>query len=152
MNKTVKTIAWICLVLGLLGMAVDVGVYVKGRSLVAQHQEAFEVGEMPAFRSRFTDVDGDIDDDWDKGSVDRSDWFADGGMMSGRKGIDTFSNSHGYLPGMRDGGFGSVGFALPFLFLVSGPVLAIVGTVILIVNREPKIEDSSVKKEKSKKK
>jgi hypothetical protein len=71
-------------------------------------------------------------------------------MMDGKRGFDTFSNSHGYLPGMRDGGFGNFGFALPLLFLASGPILAIVGAVILIVNREPKQVDE--KKVKSKKK
>ena len=146
MNKTVKTIAWVCLVLGLLGVAVDVGVYVKGRSLVVQVQESMTNGEFPTFKGRFSDVD---DEDWDKDSFDRSEWFADGGMMGGRRGFDTFSNSHGYLPGIRDGRFG---FALPFLFLASGPVLAIVGAVILIINRTPKVEASSEKKAKSKKK
>lgn len=46
-NKTIKTIAWICLVLGLLGVAADVGVYVRGRIWASEMQEANAFGEMP---------------------------------------------------------------------------------------------------------
>ena len=150
MNKTVKTIAWICLVLGLLGVAVEVGIYVRGRALVAQVQESIEAGEFPAFKGRFADVDedGDIDDeDWEKLPSDRGEWFHFDGMMRGRKSLNTFSNSHGGLSsGMRGG------FAFLFLLLAGGPVLTVVGAVMLIVNREPKVSDSKEKKEKGKKK
>ena len=155
MNKTVKTIAWICLVLGLLGVTAEVGAYVYGRSHMAQFKEAIEAGEIPAFKDHFADVDedGDInDEDWGKDSFDRSKCFAFGGMMDGRRGFYTFSKSRGPLPGMHDGSFGRVGFALPFLLLTSGPVLTVVGAVILIVNRELKVSDSKEKKEKNKKK
>jgi len=152
MNKTVKTIAWICLVLGLLGVTAEVGAYVYGRSRITKYKEAVEAGEIPAFKGHFADVDEDIDkEDWDKDSFDRSKWFAFGGMMDGRKGFYTFLKSRGLLPGMRGGSFGRVGFAFPFLVLASGPVLTVVGSVILIVNREPKASDSKEKKEKSKK-
>ncbi len=150
MNKTVKTIAWICLVLGLLGMAVEVGVYVSARSMVAQYQESIVSGEFPMFKSRF--ADGDIDDeDWDKDSFDRGEWFASGGMMDGRRGFDTFSNSRGFLPDIRDGSAGRAIFALPFLLLAGGPVLTVVGAVMLIVNREPKVEGNKAKKANKKK-
>jgi hypothetical protein len=150
MNKTVKTIAWICLVLGLLGMAVEVGVYVSARSMVAKYQESVASGEFPIFKSCF--VDGDTDDeDWDKDSFDRDEWFAHGGMIEGRRGFDTFSNSRGFLPGMRDGSVGRVGFALPFLLLAGGPVLTVVGAVMLIVNREPKVSETKSKKASKKK-
>lgn len=150
MNKTVKTIAWICLVLGLLGVAVEVGVYVRARSFAAQFRESVEAGEFPMFKSRF--ADGDIDDeDWDKDSFDRSEWFAHGGMIEGRRGFDTFSNSRGFLPGMRDGSVGRVGFALPLLLLAGGPVLIVVGAVTLIVNRETKVEGNKGKKTSKKK-
>jgi len=150
MNKTVKTIAWICLVLGLLGMAVEVGVYVRARSFAAQFQESIETGEFPMFKSRF--ADGDIDDDdWDKDSFDRDEWFAHGGMIEGRRGFDTFSNSRGFLPGMRDGSVGRVSFALPLLLLAGGPVLTVVGAVMLIVNREPKVTEPKAKKASKKK-
>ncbi len=155
MNKTVKTIAWICLVLGLLGMAVEVGVYVRGRALVAQFQESIEAGEFPAFKGRFADMDedGDIDDeDWEKLPSDRGEWFHFDGMRGGRKSLNTFSNSHGWLSSMRDGNIGRAGFAILFLLLAGGSVLTVVGAVILIVNREPKVSDSKEKKEKGKKK
>ena len=53
---------------------------------------------------------------------------------------------------MRGGSFGRVGLAFPFLMLASGPVLTVIGAVMLIVNREQKASDSKDKKEKSKKK
>ena len=150
MNKTVKTIAWICLVLGLLGVAVDVGVYVRGRALVAQVQEAIEAGEFPAFKERFSDVDedGDVDrDDLKENLRDRDGWPQIAGMMDKRRGFDHFSNSRGRLSGMQRGGF-----TLPLLFLASGPVLTVIGVVTLIVNREPKVSDSKAKKVSGKKK
>jgi hypothetical protein len=156
MNKTVKTIAWICLVLGLLGVAVEVGVYVRGRALVAQFQESVESGEFPMFKSLFADgdKDGDIDDeDWDKDSFDRSGRFALGGMMDIRRGFEIFSNNRGWLSGMHDGSFRRIGLVFPLLLLAGGPVLTVVGAVMLIVNRTPKvIVESKDKKEKSKKK
>ena len=50
MNKTVKTIAWICLVLGLLGLAVDLGAYVFGRSVAVRIQESIKAGEFQTFK------------------------------------------------------------------------------------------------------
>jgi len=150
MNKTVKTIAWICLVLGLLGVAVEVGVYVRARSFAAQFQESIEDGEFPMFKSRF--ADGDIDDeDWEKDSFGRGEWYAHDGKMEGGRGFDSFSNSRGFLPGMRDGSVGRVGFALPLLLLAGGPVLTVIGAVILIVNREPKVTEAKGKKASKKK-
>ena len=153
MNKTVKTIAWICLVLGLLGMAVGVGAYVYGRSRIIQFKEAVDAGEIPAFKDHFADSDEDFDkEEWKDGSFDKGEWFTYGGMMDRRRGFDTFSNSRRGFTGMRDGSFGHVGLAIPFLLLASGPVLTVIGAVILIVNREPKVLDSKEKKEKGKKK
>lgn len=153
MNKTVKTIAWICLVLGLLGVTAEVGAYVYGRSRMTEFHEAIEAGEIPAFKDHFFDADGDIDqEEWEENFSDRDGWFAFGGMMDGRRGFDTFSKSSGRLPGMRSSSFGRVGLAFPFLLLASGPVLTVIGAVMLIVNREPKESDSKDKKEKSKKK
>lgn len=161
MSKTVKTIAWICLVLGLLGVAVEVGVYVRARSLITQVKEAVEAGEIPAFKDHFADVDEDADIDKDgdidkedcvKSHFDRSGSFAFGGMMDSKRGLDTFYKSRGGLPGLRYGSIGHVGFALPFLLLASGPVLTVVGAVILVVNREPRAENGKEKKAKSKKK
>lgn len=153
MNKTEKTIAWICLVLGLLGVTAEVGAYVYGRSRITQYKEAVEAGEIPAFKDHFFDADGDFDEEeWEEKFSDRDGWFAFGGMMDGGRGFNTFSKSSGRLPGMHGGSFGSVGLAFPFLLLASGPVLTVIGAVMLIVNREPKDSDSKDKKEKSKKK
>jgi len=153
MNKTVKTIAWICLVLGLLGVTAEVGAYVYGRSRITQYKEAVEAGEIPAFKGHFADIDEDFDEEeWEEHFSDRGGWFAFGGMMSGGRGFDTFTKSSGRMSGMHGGSFGRVGFALPFLLLASAPVLTVVGAVMLIVNREPKSSDSKEKKEKSKKK
>jgi len=153
MNKTVKTIAWICLVLGLLGVTAEVGAYVYGRSRITQYKEAVEAGEIPAFKAHFADIDEDFDkEEWEESFSDRGGWFAFGGMMDGRRGFSTFSKSSGRLHGMRGGSIGRVGFVFPFLLLASGPVLTVVGAVMLIVNREPRVSDSKDKKEKSKKK
>lgn len=153
MSKTVKTIAWICLVLGLLGMAVEVGVYVRARSLMAQFQESVKAGEFPMLKGRFTDGDGDFDkENREESDFDRSEWFAHGGMMDGRRGFEPFSNKRGYFLNMHDGSVGRVSFAIPFLLLASGPVLTVVGAVMLIVNREPKVDETKGKKAKSKKK
>ena len=117
MNKTVKTIAWICLVLGLLGLAVDVGVYVRGRALAARIQESIESGEFQTFRKRLGDVDddGDIDGhDREEWPVDKKEWFKEGAKMGYRKEFDTFSERHGGFQGMHRG------FA--FLFLLFGDI------------------------------
>ena len=155
MNKTVKTIAWICVVLGLLGVALDVGVYIRGRAFVAQMRESMEAGDFPIFKGRFADTDenGDIDEeDLQEFSLDRDGWFHGGGILDGRRSFAPFSNSRGRLPHLRGDSFSRSCFVLPFLFLTSGPVLAVVGAVILIVNRELKVKDEKEKKEKSKKK
>ncbi|MCD6576654.1 MAG: hypothetical protein J7K66_01415 [Anaerolineaceae bacterium] len=143
MNKTVKTIAWICLVLGLLGVAVEVGAYVRAQSFVAHMRETIRAGEIPAFKGHFADIDadGDIDkEDWEKAPFYRSKPFAFTGMMDGRR-------AYNALP------VGHIGLVfLPFLLLASGPVLTVVGAVTLIVNREQKAENSKKKEDKNKKK
>jgi hypothetical protein len=147
MNKTVKTIAWICLVLGLMGIAVDVGAYVYGRSVAARVQESIESGDFEELRKRIGDVDddGDIDDD------DRAEWPVD------RKGAFKAGARMGYRTGFgvsnkMQGGFGRIrgGFGFPLLLLAAGPVLTVVGAVMLIVNREPKPPEVEEKKTKTK--
>ena len=96
MNKTVKTIAWICLVLGLLGLAAEVGAYVYGRSRIAQFQEDVETGKIPAFKDHLSDVDGDIDkEEWRENFSDRDGWIKPGGMKDDRRGINPFSKNRG---------------------------------------------------------
>jgi len=137
MNKTVKTIAWICLVLGLLGIAVDIGVYVKARSFAAQIADQIEAGEMPFAGRRFDD-----DEDQD----------ADEFRMRPGKGDDWFMPRDGFFhfqPGMIGNRSFSIGW--PLFFLAAGPILAVVGGVMLIVNREPKQSDQEQKTKKAKK-
>ena len=139
MNKTVKTIAWICLVLGLMGLAVDVGVYVRGRALVSGYKERIESGDLPAFKNNFGDIDEDGDVDMDDMETWRGDRDGKLGFTGGRRGRDGFDR------------FGHGSFALPLLLLASGPVLTVIGAVMLIVNREPVDKTESKKKTKTKK-
>lgn len=143
MNKTIKTIAWICLILGLLGVAADVGMYVRGRIWASEMQEAFLSGEMPERGGRFSDGDSEnkpenrdrINKDGQPGSFRKS------GGMGGAS-----------LPGGRTGfaGIGRGTLAMPFFMMAAGPVLTVVGGVMLLVNREPKPkkEEKATKKTK----
>lgn len=148
MNKTVKTLAWICLVLGLLGLAMDGVVFVKGRALVAQVKEKIASGDFPAAENHFKYFDEENDFDSDNMGAwrtDRSGKFGFGGMRGRRGGPDRMGR-HGGLVSNRSGMF-----ALPLLFLASGPVLTVVGAVMLIVNREPKKKAEEGKKIKKSK-
>ena len=152
MNKTVKTIAWICLVLGLVGTVVDAGVVLRGRQMINQAKEPFEAGEMQALGRRFNDANekGDIDrEDLENRDFDRDGRPPLGGMMDGKSGFGNFSNLQRHYPGMGTSSFGRSGLGFLVLMFVGGPVLAVIGAVILIVNREPKIK--IVAKEKAKK-
>jgi hypothetical protein len=150
MNKTVKTIAWICLVLGLLGTALDVGAFVVARNIFADRQAnfeefrgQFESGDLPRFKSRSDeDVDGDAEEhmDWDD--------FSRFGMMAG----GSFSQRGGFNSGMigsRTTDYRRTVF--PFAMAAVGPILLVVGTVMLIVNREPEVKVKEEKKDKTKK-
>jgi hypothetical protein len=170
MNKTLKTIAWICIALGILGTVVDAGLVIYGRSMLAQRQAAFEEirsgntegsAVLPGRADICIAADKDKDGKPDGGCLDISKLNrlnlpgsnpALGGMMGGR-----FAGG----PGSRlaDRRMGGIAF-LPLFFFALGPVLAIIGMVILLVNREPKKEPQVVeastkpeaKTEKSKKK
>ncbi len=136
MNKTVKTIAWICLVLGLLGIAVDIGLYVKARTFAAQVAEQIEAGEMPFAGRRFDDEDRDSDEfRMRPGKAD--DWF---------RSRDGFSH---FQPGMI--GYRSFNIGWPLFFLAAGPVLTVVGGVMLIVNRETTQREPEQNTKKAKK-
>lgn len=155
MNKTIKTIAWICLVLGILGTTLDAGAFLFARKAFSSRQanfeemrEQYDAGELPRFKSCL-DEEGEECDALNRyGSkpgvfTQRGDF---GSCMTG--GIGQMS-----MGGQRTSGWGShpMGggyLALPFLMIAGGPVLLVVGAVMLIVNREPAKEN---KKEKSKK-
>ena len=150
MNKTVKTIAWICLVLGLLGLAVDVGLYVHGRSMVARMQEYAASGELPNAGGR--NIDGDLEKE-DKNGDQKI-----GRLQPGRAGIENPTGGRrGKIAGdtridRRNVGPGFMGgrIGFPLFFLASGPVLTVVGAVMLIVNRDEKKPEEKNKKSKNK--
>ena len=153
MNKTVKTIAWICLILGLLGVAVEVGLYVRGRSLVAQMQESIASGEYPPGWGRFGGLHEDEDFKGQRGDLEDT----DGGgelhrMLLNRDGRFPFGGAMGGARGgVARGIFGRPAFGIIFLILAAGPVLMVIGAVTLVVNREPKMGEDKRKKSKSKK-
>lgn len=148
MNKTLKTIAWICLALGLLGMVVDAGALIYGRKLLANRQAAFEEmhaavesGNTPTAGNRCIaeDANNDGKPDGDCLQVQQPGQPGqpgavqpDFGRQSGRGRI--ISNMRDRLNGSRMHLRG----ILPLFLLALGPILAVVGAVILLVNREPK--------------
>ena len=171
MNKTVKTIAWICLVLGLLGLAVDAGAFIYGRRMAAQMRAALAAGGYPAFGERFRDDFGesgkdgfrgrfgDADEDGDVDEDDLQMWRSEhdgqipfGGMpgIGMRGGFAPSSNRASFARDMHCRSIGR-GFGFLFFVLVAGPVLTVIGAVMLIVNRAPKTTDEKGKKSKSKK-
>ena len=164
MNKTLKTIAWIFLALGLMGMVVDVGVLVFGRKLAGERQTAFE--EMRAESQSGKVLNGKnncIAED------ENNDGKPDGDCLKlqapgqpgqpgeGQPGVGGRTLRRGLLFKMRnnmDGRrFGGRGI-LPLFFLAFGPILVVVGAVILLVNREPKptvVKEEKEEKEQKKK-
>ena len=135
MNKTLKTIAWICLALGLLGMVVDAGALIVGRTMVANRQFIVGQNNEPVTGNNPQFNQPRQPGNWQPGFRDM---IGRGGMMF---------NDRGRFNGGRFG-LGAGIFLLFFMAL--GPVLAIVGTVILLVHREPK--NAPVKEEKEVKK
>jgi hypothetical protein len=144
MNKTLKTIGWICLALGLLGIMADFGALVIGRRFAddrlatieevqenAQKRDSIRSGQLCIAQ----DADGDGKPDGDciqrpdrlQGFAPRQGGRIGGGMMQSPR-----------LAFNRRATFGFAGLSI-FLFAM-GPVLAVVGAVILLVNREPKKE------------
>jgi hypothetical protein len=164
MNKTLKTIAWICLVLGLMGMVVDVGVLVFSRKLADERQTAFE--EMRAEIQPGKVLDGKnkcIAEDTDKDGKPDGDCLklqAPGQPSQpgeGQPGIGGRTLRRSMLLKMRnnmDGRRFNGRGILPLFFLALGPILVVVGAVILLVNRDPKPmvvkEEKDVKEQKKK--
>ena len=146
MSKTVKTIAWICLVLGLLGLAVDIGLYVRGREVVTKIAEQVEAGELPALGRRF--------DDTESGEVIKPDESFRGKERPFGGSFPAGMRGGGFMPqwgpGRQD--FRWLGFGAPILLLAAGPILLVVGAVTLIVNREPKKKETEAKKSMNKEK
>ena len=143
MNKTLKTIAWICIALGLVGTAVDAGMLVFGRKLVADRQTAIETiqksnqtGNAPDAKNTCIAEDADKDGKPDGDCLQlqapgQPGQLGFGGRLQQR---DTRLGMRGGFAGRRMAGLG----ILPLLFLALGPILLVAGAVILLVNREPK--------------
>ena len=144
MNKILKTIAWICLALGLLGMVASAGALIVGRTLLANRQ-AVQSGDNPAAGSKCIAEDANKDG---KPDGDCLKLQAPGQPGIGGRPIrrSMLLRLHNNFKGRRFGGFG----LLPLFFVASGPILAVVGAVILLVNREPKAvvvkEEKEIKK------
>lgn len=152
MNKTLKTIGWICLAIGLLGILGDAGAFVIGRRFATERLAAIEEiqetaqergGLQPGQLCIAQDADGDGKPDGDciqqpdrlKGIA-----FRQGGRMGG----GLMQSPHSLLN--RRGALGFAG--LPIFLYMLGPILAVVGAVILLVNREPKNETTMEDKKK----
>jgi len=153
MNKTLKTIAWICLALGLLGTAVDAGLMVAGRNLAAARQIAFDTmqnakqtGNVPNSKNTCIAEDADQDGKPDGDCLQQQ---APGQPGSGLPGFNRQLKLRDTRMGMR-GGFAvrrmGARVILALFFLALGPILLVIGAVILLVNREPK--KASVNEEK----
>jgi len=135
MNKTFKTIAWICLVLGILGIAVDVGMAVRVQTFRTRVAEQVAAGELPAVTDK------------ENGGKSQGD-----GDSRQRPGIQDGKAAPG--GGVTGGKRGMIGrnprrYGLPIVLIAAGPVLAVVGGVMLIVNRAPKEKDLESKTKKT---
>jgi len=163
MNKTVKTVAWICLVLGVLGTALDAGafvfarkVFVSRRTSFEEMREQYEAGELPHFEDCQDEAGEECEAmDFDRKPLDRfggkAGGFSQRGFFGGGMiGMDRRAAGGQYTTGWGSHPISGGHFALPFLMIASGPVLLVIGAVMLIVNREPAKEDKKVKSKKSK--
>ncbi|HUV16326.1 MAG TPA: hypothetical protein VMW28_07175 [Pelolinea sp.] len=130
MNKTLKTIAWVCLVLGLIGVALDIGAFTVARNFSEKRLAMVE---------SLKDADkGDLKERFEERKDLRapsSAPFSGGGRLFGdlRKGRGFQDRCSGF----QRGNFGFHPAGVLFL-LALGPVLTVVGAVILLVNRDPK--------------
>jgi hypothetical protein len=151
MNKTLKTIAWICLVLGLMGTVVDAGILVAGIKMAAGRQTAIEdikdqnqTGNMPNAKNiciaKDADQDGKPDGDCLKMQAPGQPGQPGAGQPFRRAMIQKMRNK---MDVRRNNGRG----ILLFLFLALGPILLVIGAVMLLVNREPKKAEVKEKKE-----
>ena len=160
MNKTLKTIAWICLALGLMGTAVDAGMLVFGRTLAGEKQTAIEAiqnakqtGNVPNAKNTCiaedADQDGKPDGDCLQLQAPGQPGQPGAALPFRRAIVQKMRNN---MDGRRFNGRG----ILPLFFLALGPILLVVGAVILLVNREPKKAavkvEQEVKEEKDQKK
>ncbi len=154
MNKTFKTIAWICLVLGLLGTFADAGMLAYGCKLATARQTAFQAipdtdqaGNFPDAKNTCIAEDANQDGKPDGDCLQQQ---APGQTGAGQPAFGGRLMGRDSRLGMR-GGFAARGLTgrmlLPLFFLALGPILLVVGAVMLLVNREPKGAASKDEKE-----
>jgi len=146
MNKTLKTIAWICLVLGLLGVAADAAALVFGRTLLERRG-----AQLEETRETIREVAGDWREhpclsEGEEGKIvmDRE-CLEERGFSKRRIVRGVMPGGHSAL-GIRKP---SAGFwILPLLLFAAGPVFVVIGSVMLVVNREPEAEKKKQEKAK----
>ena len=154
MNKTLKTIAWVCLALGLLGTVVDAGALLYGRKLAGERQAAFDeiraeiqLGSTAAGKNTCIAEDADKDGKPDGDCLTVQDPVQPEGAQPGIIGRPVrramVSRMRADFGSRRIGLFG----ILPLFCMALGPILAVVGAVFLLVNRESKVKEA-VKEEK----
>jgi len=160
MNKTVKTIAWICLVLGIMGILLDAGIILHLGRIRAERQAAIEAGELPPLRQGAPQMDPNESDQPESTEPEDKDGEFEQprprfipqervdrvrGILQGRKAGSGIMAAPARMPSQ-----------LPFLALFilgAGPLLAVIGAVTLIVNREPaKLKSDATPEEKKEKK
>jgi hypothetical protein len=142
MNKTLKTIGWICLALGVLGILASAGALVIGRQFTADRQAAIaEVREKtqdndrPARNQLCITEDADGDGKPDGECIQQPDWLQGFALRQGvQAGRRLMQSSRPLVNRTAAFGFGG----LPIFLFVLGPVLTVIGAVILLVNRESK--------------
>lgn len=151
MNKTLKTIAWICLVLGLLGVAADAVALVYGRMLFEKRSEL-----IAETREKIRERTGDwrehpcLDEGEDGGIVVDRECLGERGIDRGRIAQQRLNPGRGTMtPFSRTAG---PFWILPLMLFAAGPVLVVIGSVILVVNREPESEKKKQEKVKPEKK
>ena len=152
MNKTLKTFGWICLILGVLGILAGSVLLVLGQQWTADRQATAEElraslteGKLPKASDYclFIDEDGDGKPDSDCLQPPAAkDGFSRRGAIlpQGRP-----MQMRGNRPGWNRPGFGGGGL---MLFFAPGAVLAVIGAVILLVNRPPKTQKALPAEEK----
>ena len=142
MNKTLKTIGWVLVALGILGILADAGALVFGHRLADNRQ---------AFVQQWNGSNNPPQYNQPQNGQREFPRQGQGGIMP-RLGPRSFFLFRGGAMRFRPGGF----FLLPAFFFALGPVLAVVGAVLLLVNRAPKekkemVEPSEEKETKTSK-
>lgn len=149
MNKTLKTIAWVCVVLGIMGMLAILAILGFGQinSADRRAQTLYSVMKTPEFNLAEYTSDCILENEEGESYINAECIAPKERNLTSRKlaiprlrpqgRIFSFRPQRGFLPYQPS----SPSFFLVLLF-ASGPVLTAVGAVILIVNREPRKKEN----------